>query len=1135
MTVTTPTDPNRPRGTADPAGDTVAVECTLEIGGMTCASCVGRVQKALTRADGVVTAAVNLATETATVTYDPDTVDLPALTAAVKKAGYTATPKRTPTRPGDQPHATQPDDDGHRASAPTTGAAASSTEELDARRDTEISRLKRKWQVALTTGLGLMAVMYIPIHLDTMDWLMPLIFVVATIVQLWAGGEIYKAAWATAKHGGTSMNTLVALGTGVAYGYSSFVTLWPGLAERWGLPLHVYFETALVVIALVLMGRWLELRAKRRTADSIKALVGLTPPTARVLRDGTEVDVPVEEVRVGDLVRVRPGEKIPVDGEVTAGSSMVEESMLTGESAPVRKSTGDTVIGATLNRVGTLLIRTTAVGADSTLAQIIRLVEDAQGSKPPMQRMVDKVAAWFVPAVLLAALTTFAAWMTFGPDADRLVLAIGTTVAVLIIACPCALGLATPTAVMVGTGKAAELGILIGDGEALETARRLTAVVLDKTGTITHGRPTLANLTALPGWTEEELLTVVAAAEVGSEHPVADAIVTAARDRGLSLPPAEDFTAVPGHGITATVAGRTVRVGNQALMSSSGTDTGTMQGPAGAAAEAGQTPMFVAVDGQLAGLVAVADTVKPDSAIAVAQLKALGLEVWMVTGDNAGTAHAVATQVGIDHVMADVLPADKAERIASLQQQGHVVAMVGDGINDAPALAQADLGVAIGTGTDVAIAASDITLVGGNLRGIVAAIALSRRTVTTIKQGLVWAFGYNVLLIPVAAGALYWWNDLLLDPVLASAAMAMSSVSVVTNALRLRRFTTPETTTEILHPPLRTRVGQSAYLVAIGVVALALGAGFTAASRTNAAERGMNGILAWSEGMGMPMRPAMSVMEETEVDPISTHDAGLDVDVQVPTDLTPGQPTEIAVEVRDAETGELAEDLVRTHQVWMHMILVREDLGTFAHIHPEPTTTDGVFTVTATFPTAGRYGIHTEFRRRGQMADVLDSREATIAGTAPNPVRLPTTDVREQTVNGIQIELDGAARVAETSDFTLRFTDAATGDPVDDLQPYLGAAGHVVVMRGDGTRFGHRHAETFDDEDRPVAAMPGTEFGPKLDLHVTFQVAGTYRLWAQFKLADGTVVTAPFTVYARGNETDAGTAEGSHADDPDTH
>ena len=1093
MTVTTPTT-----STAATGGP---LECTLDIGGMTCASCVGRVEKALRRVDGVVTASVNLANETATVTYDPALAPVAALTAAVGKAGYTGTPRQTDPAPA----------------GPAAVPAAPPGEDLDARRDVEIAHLKRKWQVALTTGLGLMAVMYVPIHLDTMDWLMPLILVVATAVQLWAGADIYKAAWAAAKHGGTSMNTLVALGTGVAFGYSAFVTLFTGLAERWGLPLHVYFETALVIVALVQMGRWLELRAKKRTAASVKALVGLVPATARVVRDGVEEDVPVEQVLVGDLVRVRPGEKVPVDGAVTDGTSSVDESMLTGESVPVDKREGDTVIGATLNRTGTLLVRTTAVGADTTLAQIVRLVEDAQGSKAPMQRLADRVAAWFVPAVLLAAAVNFAVWMLLGPDTDRLVLAIGTTVAVLIIACPCALGLATPTAVMVGTGKAAEHGILIGDGQALETARRLTAVVLDKTGTITRGRPGLTGLDVHAGWNPDELLALVAAAELGSEHPVGEAIVTEARQRGLTLAPARDFEAVPGHGITAAVGDRVVLVGNRALMDRHGVDVAALGGRAAEAAHAGATPMFVAVDGALAGLVSVADTLKPESAEAVAQLHALGLEVWMVTGDNAATAAAIARQVGIDHVLAEVLPADKARRVAALQESGAVVAMVGDGINDAPALAQADLGIAIGTGTDVAIAASDITLVGGDLRGIVSAIALSRRTVTTIKQGLAWAFGYNVLLIPVAAGARDWWHGLLLDPVLASAALAMSSVSVVTNALRLRRFSAPATAREITHRPLRTRVADSAYLVAVAVVALALGSVFTWASRTDQAERGMNGVLSWSEGMGMPMRPAMSVMEEADIAPVDPAEAGLAVDLIVPAGIQPGRPERLTVEVRDAETGALVGDLVRTHQVWMHMILTRTDLGTFDHVHPEPTGIPGVFTVRATFPTAGEYLVHTEFRRNGQMGDVLDAHTVTVAGRQPTAAPVPTEDVRSWTGDGVRIGLDGTATAGATSDLELTFahldhTGAVTG-PVTDLQPYLGAAGHVVVMRADGSTFAHRHAETFDADDRPILALPGTTFGPQLALHVRFDQPGAYRLWAQFALGDGTVVTAPFVLH----------------------
>src|SRR6478672_8276534 len=749
--------------------------CTLDIGGMTCASCVRHVEKALSRIDGVHSAEVNLATEAATVSFDPQTAGLSELTAAVAAAGYTATLRHAA---GSQP-------------APRDDQDAATT--ADTAHDAQLRDLKRKWQVTLTAGLGLMALMYLPLNLDTMDWLMPAIFVVATVLQFWAGRGFYAAAWAAARHGATNMNTLVALGTAVAWGYSAFVTLWPGIAERAGLPLHLYFETSLVVIALVLMGRWLELRAKKRTTAAITALVGLAPKTARVVRDGVEQDLPVDALDLGDLVRVRPGEKIPVDGQVVDGTSSVDESMLTGESIPVDKHAGDQVIGATINGTGTLVFQVTAVGGDTALAQIIRLVQDAQGSKPPMQRLADTVSGWFVPAVLLAAVATFAAWAIFGPAATHWTMAIGTAIAVLIIACPCALGLATPTAVMVGTGKAAELGVLIGNSAALEQSRRLTAIVLDKTGTITRGRPALTRTVTLDDWADDALVRLCAAAETGSEHPLGEAIVTAARDHGLTLPRLERFTAIPGRGIDATVEGRRVLIGNAALLTDAGIATGELWAAAAAAAAAGQTPMFVAVDGRPAGLLVVADPIKAESADAVAQLKALGLQVWMLTGDNAATAHAVAATVGIDHVLAEVLPHQKADQIRALQADGHIVAMVGDGINDAPALAGADVGVAIGTGADVAIAASDITLVGGDLRGVVAAIALSRRTVTTIKQGLGWAFVYNILLIPVAAGALFAWHGLLLNPVLAAAAMAMSSVSVVSNAQRLRRFDRPAT------------------------------------------------------------------------------------------------------------------------------------------------------------------------------------------------------------------------------------------------------------------------------------------------------------------------------------------------------
>ncbi|TQJ50592.1 heavy metal translocating P-type ATPase [Phycicoccus sp. SLBN-51] len=1083
---------------------TSEVSCTLDIGGMTCASCVGRIEKALNRLDGVTSARVNLATEVASVSYDAAVVDPTELTAAVERAGYTGTVRHPETHhPGTLEAAA-----GSAVAAPEDPAA-----EAALARDAHLAELKRKWVVALTTGLALMAVMYLPLPVDAMDWLMPAILVVATAVQFWAGRPFYSAAWAAARHGATNMNTLVALGTGIAYAYSAFVTLWPAAAERWGLPLHVYFETSLVIIALVLLGRWLEARAKKQTAAAITALVGLAPDTARIVVDGQERDVPLTEVAVGDTVRVRPGEKVPLDGVVIEGRSAVDESMLTGEPMPVSKQSGDLVIGATMNDTGSLLVEVTAVGADTTLAQIVRLVEDAQGSKAPMQRLADKVSSVFVPAVLAAAALTFTAWALFGPDDTKMAMAITTTIAVLIIACPCALGLATPTAVMVGTGKAAEQGILIGDGEALEQAQRLTAVVLDKTGTITTGRPSLALLSPVPGWDADELLALVAAAEAGSEHPVGEAILAAARDRGLDLPKASHFEAVPGHGIDATVGSRRVRVGNRALMASAAVDPAPLEATADTAAAAGQTAVFVAVDDALAGLLAVADTVRPESAEAVAQLHALGLEVWMLTGDTSATATAVARQVGIDHVIADVLPSQKVQQVQALQADGHVVAMCGDGINDAPALAQADLGIAVGSGTDVAIAASDITLVGGDLRGIVSAIALSRRTVTTIKQGLAWAFAYNVLLIPVAAGALWFARGILLDPVLASAAMAMSSVSVVSNALRLRTFTRPSGAEEILHPPLRQRAGSYLYLAGVAVVALAIGTTFTWASHTDTAERGMNGVLAWTQRTGMPMRPSMSTMMTADIAAKDVAEEGVTATVSVPTTAEPGMPVTVTVRLADTATGQPLTDLSRSHEVWMHLIATRSDLGTFAHVHPEPTGRPGELSTTMTFPTAGDYVVNTEFRLRGAMGDLHDRTVVRVTGDAPASVRLAESP-RTRVVNGVEVTLEGDVHAGGTSDLRFRFRDARTGRPVTNLRPYLAAAGHVVVMRADGRTFAHEHADVRDKDGNPVFALPGQRFGPDLDVHADFHTPGLYRVWGQFRLGSGEVVTVPFTVDA---------------------
>jgi Cu+-exporting ATPase len=782
----------------------VGNELLLPIEGMTCASCVRRVEKALAKAPGVTEASVNLATEKARVVGEGP-LDVDALRAAVERAGY-----RVGTLAAPAPTTTAPD------------ASAEPVDEHQLAREREIAELKRKWQISLAVGLLMMALMYLPLPVG-IDVIAPLLLIAATLVQFWAGRVFYQAAWAAARHGSTNMNTLVAIGTSVAYGYSAFVTLWPGLAARWGLPRYFYYETAVIIVALILAGRWMEARARSQTAGAIKALMGLRARTARVVRGGLERDVPVESVVVGDLVRVRPGEKVPVDGVVREGHSAVDESMLTGESLPVEKAPGDAVIGATLNKTGSFVFEATRVGRDTALAQIVRLVEEAQGSKAPIQRLADRIAEVFVPAILVLAGLTFLGWLLFGPE-PRLTMALQTAIAVLIIACPCAMGLAAPTAIMVGVGKGAELGILIRGGEALEQARRIDTIVLDKTGTLTRGKPSVVGVTAAEGLTGSELLRLAAAAEVGSEHPLGEAIVARAREQGLDLPKPQAFSAVAGQGVQAQVEGREVLIGNRTLMERLGVRLDALAARAEEVAREGATPMYVAVGGHLAGLIAVADTLRPESAEAVAQLKALGLDVWMLTGDNRATAEAIARKVGITDVLAEVLPEQKAEKVRELQARGKVVAMVGDGINDAPALAQADLGVAIGTGTDVAMAASDVTLVGGDLRNIVTAIALSRRTVATIKQGLFWAFAYNVVLIPVAMGALYPLFGILLDPVLAAAAMAMSSVSVVTNALRLRRFKAPESAEELLHPPMGARVGEYAYLVGIAAAALAVGA-----------------------------------------------------------------------------------------------------------------------------------------------------------------------------------------------------------------------------------------------------------------------------------------------------------------------
>ena len=672
-------------------------------------------------------------------------------------------------------------------STPETQEADTLREDQEmAERRAEIKDLT--WRVviaAVLTAPVLFAVMagpFLPVGILANHWLE---LALITPVMFFIGWPIHRIGWLSLLHHSAEMNALITLGTSAAFGFSLAVTVAPAIFPA-GLR-DVYFEAVGVIITLILLGRLFEARAKAGTGEAIRALIGLQARTARVVRDGQEIDIPVETVAAGDIVVVRPGEKVPVDGELVDGESSVDESMVTGEPIPVTKRAGDTVIGATINRTGSFRFRATRVGRDTMLAQIIKLVQQAQGSKAPIQRLADTVSSYFVPAVIGIAIWTFVAWFVLGPQ-PAFTSAMVAAVAVLIIACPCALGLATPLSVMVGTGKGAQQGILIRSAEALETAHKLDTIVLDKTGTITRGAPALTDVLPSGGFTEEEILRLAASAERSSEHPLAGAVVDGARSRQVALADPSAFDSVTGHGIRATVDGRSLLVGNPSLLRDAGIDTAVLEGDADRLAAEGKTPLLVAVDGKAAGVLAVADTLKDESRAAVAALQKLGLEVVMITGDNRRTAAAIARQVGIGRVLAEVLPDRKAAEVKRLQSEGRRVAMVGDGINDAPALAQADVGMAIGTGTDVAIESSDITLISGALMGIVTAIQLSRATMRNIRQNLVWAFGYNVIGIPLAAGALYPILGLRLSPMIAAAAMALSSLSVVSNANRLRGF-----------------------------------------------------------------------------------------------------------------------------------------------------------------------------------------------------------------------------------------------------------------------------------------------------------------------------------------------------------
>ena len=748
--------------------DVPAGTVELAVEGMTCASCVGRVEKALKAVPGVTEATVNLATERATVRGVAAVADL---IAAIEKVGYEANPV-------------------------DTGAQAD--EEAAEKKDAERAELKR--------DLTLAAVLALPVFVLEMgshmipgmhEWVASTIgiqqswylqFVLTLLVLAIPGWRFYEKGFPALFRLGPDMNSLVAVGTAAAFGYSMVATFAPSLLPAG--TVNVYYEAAAVIVALILLGRFLEARAKGRTSEAIKRLVGLQAKEAHVLRDGRIVDIPINDVAQGDIVEVRPGERVPVDGEVTEGRSFVDESMITGEPIPVEKAEGSTVVGGTVNQKGALTLRATAVGGQTMLAQIIRMVEQAQGSKLPIQAVVDKVTLWFVPAVMLAAVLTFLVWLVFGPS-PALSFALVNAVAVLIIACPCAMGLATPTSIMVGTGRGAEMGVLFRKGEALQLLKDAKVVAVDKTGTLTEGRPVLTDLEIADGFDRNQVLAKVASVESRSEHPIARAIVESAVEGGIALPTMTDFDSVTGMGVRATVDGARVEVGADRFMRELGLDVSGFARTAERLGNEGKSPLYAAIDGRLAAIIAVADPIKSSTPAAIAALHQLGLKVAMITGDNARTAQSIAKQLGIDEVVAEVLPEGKVEAVRRLKATHGQIAYVGDGINDAPALAEADVGLAIGTGTDVAVESADVVLMSGNLQGVPNAIALSKATIGNIRQNLFWAFAYNTALIPVAAGVLYPAWGLLLSPVFAAGAMALSSVFVLGNALRLRRFQPP--------------------------------------------------------------------------------------------------------------------------------------------------------------------------------------------------------------------------------------------------------------------------------------------------------------------------------------------------------
>jgi P-type Cu+ transporter len=1123
---------------------------TLELGGMTCASCVNRIERKLKKVEGVQEANVNLATEKGTVIFDPEQTNVVNLVKAVEAAGYQARPygeilateaksaPKTPTtaKTGFAPPAA--DSSGEFASSKIVNRQSEIVNEPD--RDT----LRRQKEIKRRRNLLILAfALTIPVFTISMfgmtwfpaqirDWGL---FILTTPVWAIVGWEFHRSALKNARHFSANMDTLISMGSTAAYLLSVWLLLFGnnysagrmGTSPTFGEAI-TYFETAALIITLIYLGKYLEVVSKGRTGEAIKKLMGLQPKTARVVRNGVEQDIALSEVMVNDLLIIRPGEKIPTDGIVEDGRSSVDESMVTGESLPVGKESGDKVIGATVNQNGLLKVRAERIGKDTVLSQIIKLVEQAQGSKAPVQRLADSISGIFVPIVIGIAVLSFVGWLLTGNSFQAALL---PAVAVLVVACPCALGLATPTAIMVGTGVGAENGVLIKGGESLERARKINAVILDKTGTITKGKPEVTDVISLNGMHETALLKFAALVEKGSEHPLGEAIVRGAKSQGLYLDDSneqpQNFQSFTGAGVGAAVAGNSILAGTRKLLNQSNISLASeIEAQMIQLEEQGKTVMLIALNGELAGMVAVADTIKESSADAVAEIEEMDIEVVMMTGDNRRTAEFIAHQVGIQRIFAEVRPEDKAAMVKQLQSEGKTVAMVGDGINDAPALAQADVGMAIGTGTDVAMEAADVTLMHGDVRAVATAIGLSKATMRKIKQNLFWAFFYNILLIPLAIFGI-------INPILAAGAMAVSSVSVVSNSLLLNRWRGKHAgalTAREKQTRRKALVWQgglvAALLVLVGLIGWQAYDYFTKPSMT-----------------GMPVARGVTELDEYSLIPVANtvsypalYTIG-EVKIELntfPAQPSPGQSSLLIFRLTSAQTGKplTAEELKLAHTKLMHLVIVNENFSFYRHLHPE-NTSEGLYTFTVNFPSGGLYRIYNEIELKSGEK-ILYRHDLAIVGQNATVNNNPAQLVKQFGDLKATLSLPGEIKAGQTAKLDFRFEQ--NGQPFAGLEPYLAEPSHMIVISENGSIFKHLHGHTHDGKTAPMSqttggssmggmneanpakeadhADPNARYGPVITYDLQFVQPGEYKIWAEFQY-QGKVIVFDYTLLVK--------------------